>query len=1044
MEKFTCWSAASVSETVFTDIGALSRSSDAVFLAAHTPARVMHLRGPGETIGAGGGEAQVLAALLDDVGTYPSNTLIAVTGNSGTGKSHIVRWVYAQLRQSRPNLHVLYVPRELSNLRDLLRTLIKGLYPADELGHEMLARVDHAIGSTTEQEIASGLRVAMAHALRWQFAPIPLAPEETAEESERRETRELFLGTLQSDGRRRGGLADMIDIPLIRDHLEREGGTLRVIAGSIAGNATDRTGSISRFVPDDLNPRGMGKDRDVREFLSSVKNRPGPALALLQEALDKAFPEFVGLTSGSGETLDSLFRDARIRLKASGKDLVLLFEDLVQFGPIDGALYAQFRNQPTDELAPLRVVFAITSSNWEERGPETVKRRLRHQFEVLPIQDGLDGAGASDAPIRNFLARYLNLVRVGRAEVEAAWSAADDESRKSGSWIPNACETREHGRRCRFADECRPGSGFGSADVPPVGHVGFFPFNESALQRLARKMGSDAGIPGRLLQVTLEEVLVEAGPHIRNGTYPDRRAEEHFDYRFVTTVPALKRGVAGETGDRLLRADVIWGDDRQITSSTVLEAFALPPLADGPAPVPDVIWSQGGQPGNQGAEAQPKPQAERPPLPLLAQVNAWSQRPAEFLESSVEQFREWLYRGVFDRLGLDQDLIHVDRGIGKDLLESVLARYSFVFPGAEYGRTPGRDRLKFDITPDEGTVALLIGVMWFHYAGHWQPEAGSWAWPTGFSPGLLQRVTNGYLQRWADKVRAEVVRRTMGPSIRDEVVALKAIARQCLAEAVPAPAPPGGITAPLAPVATWTLVELMARSLLSETEKSQWLSDLAAVRQSDDAEPQLVDTIGTRDAEEAAVASPWLTLTAACGDKRAYAATLAAAATGLRDAIATAAQEQVQTVQDAVRKMEETLGGTDLDDVAKAAREAGDRALDKHLFRPADGWGRFTRACDLLPTRSAAWDSRSPIVADAGADLAAEAIRMQSWCRSVIAAGNELEIIQESIAATAREARSRLSGSSGTDDAGDDLEAKATKAARAIKTIVGSTEGEPR
>jgi hypothetical protein len=1041
MEKFTCWNAASVSETVFTDIGALSRSTDAVFLAAHTPARVMHLRGPEEPVGMGGGEAQVLAALLADVGTYPSNTLIAVTGNSGTGKSHIVRWVYAQLRQSRPDLHVLYVPRELSNLRDLLRTLINGLDLPDEVGQEILARVDAAIGSTTEQEIASRLLGAMAQALRWQFPPAVAGPEETAEEIESRETRELLLGDWQPDGRRRGGLADMIEVPLIRDHLEREGGTLRVIAGSIAGNAADRNRSLSRFVADDLDPR-MGKDRDVRRFLSSVKARPGPALALLQEALDKAFPEFVGLTSGSGETLDSLFREARIRLKESRRDLVLLFEDLVQFGPVDGALYAQFRNQPTDELAPLRVVFAITTSNWEDRGPETVKRRLRHRFEVLPIQDGLDGAGASDAPIRDFLARYLNLVRVGRAGVEAAWSAADDESRKSGSWIPNACETREHGRRCRFADECR--RGFGSADVPPVGHVGLFPFNESALRRLARKMGADAGTPGRLLQVALEEVLVEAGPHIRNGTYPDWRAEEHFAYGFVSTVPALKRGVAGEAGDRLLRADIIWGDDQQITSSVVLEAFALPPLADGAFPVADEPRPQDAEPHNHSPEAQPKPQTEREPLPLLAQVNAWSQRPAEFLGSSVENFREWLYRGVVDRLRLDQEFIHVEEGIGKDLLESVLARYSFVFLGAEYGRKPGRDRLEFDITPDEGTAALLIGVMWFHYAGNWQPEAGSWAWPAGFSPGLLQRVTNGYLQDWADKVRAEVVRRTLDPSIRDEVVALKAIARQCLGEAAPAPAPPGGAIAPLEPVGTWTSVERMARWLLSETEKSQWLSDLAAVRQSDDAEPQLVDTVGTRDAEDAAVASPWLTLTAACGDRRTYAATLAAAATGLRDAIAAAAQEQVQTVQDAVRKMEETLGGAELADVPKAAREAGDRALNRHLFRPAEGWGRFTRACELLPTRSAAWDSRSPIVADTGADLEAEAILMQSWCRAVVAAGNELEIIQGSVAATAREARSRLSRSSGADDAGNYLEAKATRASRAIKTILGSVEGERR
>ena len=165
---------------------------------------------------------------------------------------------------------------------------------------------------------------------------------------------------------------------------------------------------------------------------------------------------------------------------------------------------------------------------------------------------------------------------------------------------------------------------------------------------------------------------------------------------------------------------------------------------------------------------------------------------------------------------------------------------------------------------------------------------------------------------------------------------------------------------------------------MSETEKSQWLSDLAAVRQSDDAEPQLVDTVGTADVEQAAVASPWITLTAACGDKRTYAATLAVAATGLRDAIEVAAQEQVQTVQDAVREMEQTLDGADLADVAMAAREAGDRALDKGVFRPADGWGRFTRACEQSSKLSAALDARSPNVADTGTGVEAEAIRMQS------------------------------------------------------------------
>ena len=112
-----------------------------------------------------------------------------------------------------------------------------------------------------------------------------------------------------------------------------------------------------------------------------------------------------------------------------------------------------------------------------------------------------------------------------------------------------------------------------------------------------------------------------------------------------------------------------------------------------------------------------------------------------------------------------------------------------------------------------------------------------------------------------------------------------------------------------------------------------------------------MDTVGTGDVEKAAVSSPWITLTAACGDKRAYAATLTVAATGLRDAIEVAAQEQVQTVQDAVREMEQSLDGVDLADVAKAAREAGDRALDKGVFRAGRRMGSlYARLRPVLET----------------------------------------------------------------------------------------------
>ena len=47
----------------------------------------------------GAGEIQILNALKSQFGIKKQNTLIAVTGDVGTGKSHAVRWVHAHLEE---------------------------------------------------------------------------------------------------------------------------------------------------------------------------------------------------------------------------------------------------------------------------------------------------------------------------------------------------------------------------------------------------------------------------------------------------------------------------------------------------------------------------------------------------------------------------------------------------------------------------------------------------------------------------------------------------------------------------------------------------------------------------------------------------------------------------------------------------------------------------------------------------------------------------------------------------------------------------------
>ena len=710
MRNFTCWERSAVADTVFIDIGALPIALDPLFLAAHTPARVEHWEGP-STSTAAGGEEQIFDSLLADIGSHQSNSIIAVVGAPGTGKSHIVRWINAHLRRTKQPIHLLYVPREVSNLKDLLKSFADGL--PGRLGADMYERVEHAIGGLTEAEAASRLTSAMADELRWRFpAPSNGAPNESDDARARREQRDRLLGTYDSEEcRRRNGFADVLTAPYFRDHLEREGGTLRNVAASIVGRVQGGDSAVTKFEPEDLNPPGTTRDLMVRRFVSSIKYEPDVALRLLQEALEQALPTFVGLTASSGgETLESLFSESRLRLKERKEELVLLFEDLAQFGLIDGALFNQFLIQPDEEHAPLRAVFAITNAKWEERVPEAVQRRVRHRYEVLPIQE-VAASVSQLQPIKRFLARYLNLVRLGKTRTLEAWDSAEATAQQDGSWIANACMTRNDGKECEFLSECH--RGFGRAAVESIGDVGTYPFNEASLERLVRKLGTAAANPGRLLKSALEEVLVEARPHIQAGSYPDKRVEDLFDFEFDEGLEELRRGVAGDTGDRLLRTNVVWGDGKVLRDPDLLEAFDLPTDGAQLGGPPTDDRDQGHANAEDSADVTLTDADKLPPLPLLREINAWSQNPEGLTEAAIKQLRPWLYSAVVERVESDQEFVNQTHGAGKELLSSVIVTASFVFPGAGYGAEPGDKRLRFELKPNQRTVAILVALLWY-------------------------------------------------------------------------------------------------------------------------------------------------------------------------------------------------------------------------------------------------------------------------------------------------------------------------------------------
>ncbi len=99
---------------------------DAVFLAVHQPMKLKR-RSFGSNQEQDGTEHDLLDEFLKD--DLPTGTLLVpILGNSGIGKSHLVRWLDVQLRQrsDKDKRHVIRIPKS-SSLKTVLRRILDGL-----------------------------------------------------------------------------------------------------------------------------------------------------------------------------------------------------------------------------------------------------------------------------------------------------------------------------------------------------------------------------------------------------------------------------------------------------------------------------------------------------------------------------------------------------------------------------------------------------------------------------------------------------------------------------------------------------------------------------------------------------------------------------------------------------------------------------------------------------------------------------------------------------------------------------------------------------
>ncbi|MBV8501153.1 MAG: ATP-binding protein [Burkholderiales bacterium] len=478
-------------------------ADQALLLAVHEP--VTLLRRPEQS-----GAAVIQASEMELLHTLMrpaddgSAVLVAITGASGVGKSHMVRWLQAQLERHprRQDLVIVTIPKTAS-LRRVVELILEPLANAEyEALQQELAHAAEVMNPVLAAEL---LATTLADALE-SFGKV------LEEDIRARRLGTEFGPRIRLAQHLRALLRD----PDVRDAWLHDV-LRRIVGASLRGTAdpADR-----QFQPQDLEPppesAAIPLKKAVNDALAFLANANGryraTAAEILQELLDPALRTIFRFTDALHQrSLEDLVNDIREQLLRDGKELVLLIEDLAALSGIQEPLLkiviAESDHQGVRVRAPIRTVLAVTDGFLA--GRKTVLTRAREEW-VVP-SEGLDESIIQQRLV-SLTGRYLNAARWGVASLRQAFKASAQDSVDLYGWVPCFNEALD----AAAADQL---DAFGRN----AGGHSLFPFNEAAIRSLAAaalKAGDTWTFrPRTFINEVLRKTLLER-PLFEEGRFP--------------------------------------------------------------------------------------------------------------------------------------------------------------------------------------------------------------------------------------------------------------------------------------------------------------------------------------------------------------------------------------------------------------------------------------------------------------------------------------------------------------------------------------------
>jgi hypothetical protein len=559
-------------------------ADEAILLAVHEPARLArraaYSKDESET-----DETQLLEAFTSQ-SLAGGSLVLLISGTSGVGKSHMIRWLGAQLkRHPRSNdMHIITIPKSAS-LRNVVERILEPLKGTqyDELRREL----DNSVSSVSDQEAAIRLASELKIVLTAEAERLHQQLREGGIAASSRTATGIRLHHAR-------GLPSLIQDAALEGHFIR-GVLPRIVSRALHGlsqqNATTAD-TLGRFAAEDLMDLEQNGLPDAaravevyyRTILNTLDGRNREiAVDVLNAGLDPALRRVFNLERlANGMTIEDIVDRVRIQLLQDGKELVLLVEDFAALAGIQESLLklsiVEATHAGKQVRAVLRTALAVTDGYMEHR--DTILTRAKFEWIVKSRFD--DDAQLLDH-CWNLAGRYLNAARWGAHNLAKQFL----RSRERGEALSDWTEIFDSGDLT--AEDADTLEVFGSSRR---GHR-LFPLNRAAISGLCRQVlpRSDGQMEFNsraLINGILREPL-QRRPLFEEGGFP----EAGFKSPKLSADVQVALSDSSLTPEQISRASAVlyyWGDDpeslgdAQDVPSRLFAAFSIPPPFSANAP----------------------------------------------------------------------------------------------------------------------------------------------------------------------------------------------------------------------------------------------------------------------------------------------------------------------------------------------------------------------------------------------------------------------------------------------------------------------------